>query len=136
MLDNGTLEGFEDPNKNNKKDSGEKTLFKLYVDKKRDRIIATDTIQGRHRDHSLSSGLGGLMIGYMLGNMLNRQSSSGFDTRQFEQMKMSLPTPQASTQKKSMATGKAADEKTAGAVKKKSGGSKGFKPGRIGRRRR
>jgi hypothetical protein len=129
MLDNGTVEGFEDPNKNMKKDSGEKVLFKIHIDKKRNRLIASDTIQGRHRDHSLGPGLG-LMMGYMLGKMLNRQSSSGFDTGQFEQMKMSPPA-----QQRSVATGKSPEGKSVSGAKKRSGGSRGFSPKPTGSRR-
>lgn len=128
MLDNGAVEGFEDPNKNMKKDPGEKRLFKIYVDKKRDRLIASDTIQGHHRDHSLGAGLGGLMMGYMMGKMLNRQSSSGFDTRQFEQMKMSPPASATTPQGRSVATGKSVEEKSVTGAKKSSGGSRGFSP--------
>ncbi len=135
MLPDGAIEGFEDPNTNMKKDAGEKSLFKIHVDQKRNRVIASDTVHGQHRDHSLASGVGGLMMGYMLGRMLTRQSASGFDTRQFEQMKMSPPASQTPAQRKSIATGKSAEDGSG--VKKPSGGSRGFTPkSRGGRSRR
>jgi hypothetical protein len=135
MLDNGSVEGFDDPNENMKRDGGEKVIFKIHIDKQRDRVIASDPNHGYHRDHSLSTGLGGLMMGYMIGRMLNRQSSSGFDTRQFEQMKMSPPAPQTPAPQKSVATGKPMEEKSAVGAKKPTGGSKGFAPKSKGGRR-
>jgi len=118
-----------------KRDGGEKVIFKIHIDKQRDRVIASDPNHGYHRDHSLSTGLGGLMMGYMIGRMLNRQSSSGFDTRQFEQMKMSPPAPQTPAPQKSVATGKPMEEKSAVGAKKPTGGSKGFAPKSKGGRR-
>jgi len=135
MLDNGAVEGFEDFNENMKRDGSEKVIFKIHIDKQRDRVIASDPIQGYHRDHSLGAGFGGLMMGYMIGRMLNRQSATGFDTRQFEQMKMSPPSSQAPAQQKSVATGKTPEEKSAVGTKKPSGGSRGFAPKTKSRRR-
>ncbi|MBM4328377.1 MAG: hypothetical protein FJ118_14580 [Deltaproteobacteria bacterium] len=135
MLDNGAVEGFDDPNENMKRDGSEKVIFRIHIDKQRDRVIASDPNQGYHRDHSLSTGLGGLMMGYMIGRMLNRQSASGFDTRQFEQMKASPPASQAPAPQKSVATGKTSEEKSAVGTKKPTGGSRGFAPKSKGSRR-
>ena len=52
------------------------------------------------------------MMGYMMGKMLNRQSSSGFDARKFEQMKMSPPASQTPPKGRSTATGNPSGERS------------------------
>jgi hypothetical protein len=88
MLGDGAVEGFRDLNNNRSKDGGEATLFKIELDKERNRLIATDTQNNHHRSSGYHMG-GGFFTGYLLGSMLGRQHYSGVQPNRFSNMKMS-----------------------------------------------
>jgi hypothetical protein len=128
MLTNGTIVGFEDPNKNNIKEGGEKELFKVQVDGSKQRLVASDPQNTYHRDHGFGGmGMGsGLIMGYLLGNILNRHSAAGLSPNRFDNVKMSPPAqPRASTSPARTRTGDSGTTRPRG-------GSKGFS--RKGRR--
>ena len=83
----GSISGFVDPNRNMNQDAGEKQLFKVELDAERNRLIATDTQNGYHRDHGFS--MSGLMVGMLIGHMLSGQRSAGITGSRFSNMKMS-----------------------------------------------
>jgi hypothetical protein len=90
MLDDGTLQGFSDPNRNNMKDGpNEKEIFRIQLDEKRGRVIASDPVNHFDRDRQYGFSAGGFVSGYLLGSMLGRQQASGVDTSKFASMKMS-----------------------------------------------
>ena len=72
----GALEGFKDPNKNMKKESGETTYFTIEIDKERKRLIASNTVAGdTYRRDRAYRPRGGMLSGFILGSMLFRQNS-------------------------------------------------------------
>ena len=90
----GSIEGFTDKNKNMKRDSGDKKLFKIEIDTQKKRLIASDE-HGYRRDHGYRrSGFsgGGFFMGYMFGSMMSRQGSHYSGSRRrpnYGSMKMS-----------------------------------------------
>ncbi len=74
LQQDGSLLGFQDMNVNRTLDGDDSRLFTVEVDGERGRLIATD-VNNMVRDHSF--GAGGLMAGYLLGSLLNRQSAAG-----------------------------------------------------------
>ncbi len=72
-----SLLAFEDANKNNIKDEGEKSLYLIEIDGEKSRIIAST--EGSVQDHSFSGT--GLLAGMLVGALLGRQLSSGADRR-------------------------------------------------------
>lgn len=72
----GAIEGFRDLNKNETKDSGESQLFWVEVDAERNRVVASQIIEGQayHRPYSTGGLATGLIGGYILGRMLGRQN--------------------------------------------------------------
>ncbi|MEW6348139.1 MAG: hypothetical protein AB1646_03700 [Thermodesulfobacteriota bacterium] len=128
MLQNGTVQGFEDPNKNNTKDgSDEKELFKVQFDDKQKRLVASDR-NGYHRDHSFGMGMGGFFMGYLLASMMNRHQAAGLNPNRFDNTKMSQPgyhkaaTTQARTPRTGGTSGKSGTARSRG-------GSGGFSRG-------
>lgn len=90
MAANGAIQGFVDKNKDGLKEgTGERELFKIQLDAERQRIIASDATNTYHRDHRYGFSPTGLIMGYLLGSMLNRQQASGFDASRLGQTKMS-----------------------------------------------
>ncbi|MCP4698140.1 MAG: hypothetical protein GY862_15000 [Gammaproteobacteria bacterium] len=88
LLKDGTIEGFVDPNKNSKKDSGEKQIFTVEIDAERNRLIATDTQNGYRRDNVLGGMATGLLAGALIGSMLSRQRGAGVSSSRYSNMKM------------------------------------------------
>ncbi len=132
MLQNGTVQGFEDRNKNNIKDgSDEKELFKVQIDEKQKRFVASDP-QGYHRDHGFGMGMGGFFMGYLMSSMLSRHHAAGLSPNRFDNTKMSQPgyhrtaATQARTAPK--AGGTSGTPGSSGAARSR-GGSGGFSRG-------
>jgi hypothetical protein len=88
VLDDGTIQGFADPNKNGVKDGSEKELFRVYLDEKRARLVASDTARGYNRERPCGFSASGLLTGYLIGSMLNRQRTSNFDTGKLASLPM------------------------------------------------
>jgi hypothetical protein len=89
VLNDGTILGFADPNGNNVKDANDRDLFKVMLDEKGGRLIASDGSNRYHRDQHYGFSPFGFFAGYLMGSMLSRQQVSGFDTRRFSSMQMS-----------------------------------------------
>ncbi len=71
----GSFVGFHDENSNQKMEAGEKAVFKLELDSKNNRLVASD--QDAVRDQPFSGMGTGFLAGMLLGNILNRQSATG-----------------------------------------------------------
>jgi len=83
MLPEGTIQGFVDLNNNGVKDgAAERELFKVQLDQQRNRILASDA-SNRYREHQYGFSPGGFFTGLLLGTMLNRQRTTGFDASKF-----------------------------------------------------
>jgi len=68
LLKDATFEGFNDPNRNNLKESSEKRLFKLEVDFDNKRLIASNN-SGSSMGMGLAAGfLGGMLMSRLMGN--------------------------------------------------------------------
>ncbi|MCO7224605.1 hypothetical protein [Pleionea sp. CnH1-48] len=76
--EDGAFVGFQDPNQNMVKDSGEEDLFTVEIDSEKNRLMATDAT-GAMRDHSFSGA--GLLAGFILGSMLSRQRAAGVNPK-------------------------------------------------------
>lgn len=80
MAADGTIIGFVDKNKDMKKlGADEKELFKIFLDAKNNRVVASQTVENQtyNRDRRYRYRPGGFFMGYMLGNMMSRRSSYG-----------------------------------------------------------
>lgn len=85
LLADGSFEGYKDSNGDNSKGIGESRIFTLEIDSENNRIICTD-----YTGQARSSGLGlGLLGGMLIGNLLNRQQSSGIRPGSFNNRKIS-----------------------------------------------
>jgi len=76
MHSDGSIRGFADRNKNGKRDSNEKELFKIEIDPENGRIVATQSVSGQtyRRDHHYSRHHYHNRWGYwMYGSMWGRQ---------------------------------------------------------------
>ncbi|MCH9808777.1 MAG: hypothetical protein K0U74_13700 [Alphaproteobacteria bacterium] len=69
-----TFLGFKDANKDNVKDAGESTLFKVEIDFEGKRLIASDGSGGGFTGMGLASGF---LLGALMGNLMNRQRAAG-----------------------------------------------------------
>ncbi len=87
VLADGSISGIVDDNQNMIRDNGEAQLFTVEIDAERNRLIATDTQNGYHRDLGFS--FTGLMAGMLIGHMLSRQRAAGVNTSKFRNMQMS-----------------------------------------------
>jgi len=76
MKQDGSILGYQDVNMNSTKDADEKDLFTVEIDSENNRLIATDTT-GTSRDHRFSGT--GLLAGFILGSLLNRQTAAGIN---------------------------------------------------------
>lgn len=85
----GSILGFTDTNKNMQLDDGggEKQLFRIEIDKSKNRLIAADLQRGYYRDTQFS-GMG-FLAGMLLGNMLSRQSAAGLSSSRYSNTQMS-----------------------------------------------
>jgi hypothetical protein len=83
----GSISGFIDPNQNMTMDGSEKQIFIVEIDSERNRLIATDTQHGYHRDHGFS--MAGLATGMLIGHLLSRQRAAGISSSRFSNMNMS-----------------------------------------------
>ena len=80
MHDSGSIHGFADKDGDNVKDTGEKELFKVDIDEKEQRLVATDNAN-HYRDHHYRGRSHGLFTGYMFGRMMSRGNSYYSGTR-------------------------------------------------------
>ena len=79
LLKDSSFEGFEDSNKDNVKDAGDKRLFTVEIDFDGKRLIATDT-----GGTSTGFGLGtGLLTGMLMGHLLSGQRAAGVQPGHF-----------------------------------------------------
>jgi len=101
----GSISGFIDPNKNMTMDAGEQKIFIVEIDSARNRLIATDTQRGYHRDSGFS--MAGLATGLLIGHLLSRQSAAGVNTNKFSNMKMSPQNYHAGAVQQAKASAKA-----------------------------
>lgn len=69
---------FEDTNDNQTMDEGENALFLVEIDGENSRVIASSN-SGAVNEHRFSGT--GLLAGYLIGSMLNRQRASGASSR-------------------------------------------------------
>jgi hypothetical protein len=83
----GSISGFNDPNQNMTMDGSERQIFIVEIDAERNRLIATDTQNGYHRDHGFS--MAGLAAGMLIGHLLSRQRAAGITGSRFSNMTMS-----------------------------------------------
>lgn len=74
MLKDTTFEGFKDGNKDNVKDAGEGTLFKVEIDFEGRRLIASDGSGGGFTGMGLASSF---LLGSLMGNLMGRQRAAG-----------------------------------------------------------
>lgn len=134
----GVLNGFADKNSNKKNDSNEKTYFTIQIDADKGRLIASDGTYNRDQEYSYRPGfgMGGFFMGYMLGNMLNRQNNfyrGNPDTKKpdFSKMKMNPPNYHAGAVKTAKERARAAKEsrKRSSSVRSKSS-SRSFSSGK------
>lgn len=72
MAPGGEIIGFKDPNLNNIQDAGETKEFTVTMDPNNQRLVASDN-NGHHRPYGFRPG--GFLTAYLIGSMLNRQSS-------------------------------------------------------------
>lgn len=101
----GSISGFMDPNKNMARDAGENQIFIVEIDSARNRLIATDTQHGYHRDAGFS--MAGLAAGMLIGHLLSRQRSAGVNTNKFSNMRMSPKNYHAGAVSQAKASAKA-----------------------------
>jgi hypothetical protein len=73
-LKDASLIAYADTNKDDKFDENEKALFLIEIDGQNSRVIATSGMGAVH-DRGFSGS--GMMTGFLIGNMLSRQSSAG-----------------------------------------------------------
>ena len=78
LKEDGSLLGYDNPNNNEIKDSGESELFTIEIDSEKNRLIATD-ISGTSRDHHFSGT--GLLAGLLIGHLLSRQRAAGVNPK-------------------------------------------------------
>jgi len=69
-----SLLAYDDVNKNNTMEEGEDALFLVEIDGERSRVIASSR-SGAVNDHHFSGT--GLLAGYLIGSMMNRQRMAG-----------------------------------------------------------
>lgn len=96
FMANGSIEGFTDKNKNMKMEraQGDKRIFKIQLDQKGKRLIASDE-HGYHRDHRYRYRPSGFFMGYMFGRMFSGHRSYYTGSRRppnYSQMRMSPKT--------------------------------------------
>lgn len=85
ILPNGAVQGFIDVNRNKRKDGDDEVeVFLIQLDRDRGRLIASDTRNQIHRALDYGYVPRGLFTAYLLGSMLNRQRTTGFDETEFE----------------------------------------------------
>lgn len=124
VAQSGTIEGFQDLNKDNQRAAGELTLFTIDVDQERGRVIASDTA-GHNRDHQYRPRFG-MFTGYMLGSMMGRSNNYYSGARaslkpDFSSKQMSPKSYHASAVSKARTSARAARSRS---------GSKGFSFGK------
>lgn len=73
-LKDSSLLAFGDKNKDQKYDKTEDVLFQIEIDGQNSRVIATSGV-GAVSDRAFSGS--GMLTGYLIGSMLNRQSAAG-----------------------------------------------------------
>ncbi|MCK5726286.1 MAG: hypothetical protein KAH22_05635 [Thiotrichaceae bacterium] len=80
----GSFKGYHDANKNKAKDTGETDLFKIEIDGKNNRVLASNPQDTETESSSFSASgmMMGMMMGMLMGNLMNRQRSSGADPSQ------------------------------------------------------
>ena len=74
IKEDGSFLGFDDKNQDGAQDEGEAKLFTVEIDGENNRLIATD-INETIRDHGFSGT--GLLAGFLLGSLLNKQRAAG-----------------------------------------------------------
>ena len=135
MQPSGAIEGFIDKDKDMRKSgAAEKTLFTIQIDTEKNRLIATQTVEGStyHRDrHYHRSGFGfgggGFFMGYMLGSMMGRQRGFYGGRRPgFSSMRMNKPGYHRAAVTKARTSART----RAGRSSARSGGSRGFRGGK------
>jgi hypothetical protein len=85
ILPNGAVQGFSDVNRNKTKDGDDEgEIFLIQLDRDRGRLVASDNRNQIHRDLNYGDVPRGLFTAYLLGSMLNRQHTTGFDETEFE----------------------------------------------------
>lgn len=119
----GSFLGFTDKNSNNKKDSGEKDLFKVEVFADEGKLIASDLVHREYRRDRHFSGTG-FLAGYLVSRMMFGQRSAGITSSRFRNMSMSKPGYH-----KSAVSSKRAAAKSAKSARSSSG-SKSFRSGK------
>jgi hypothetical protein len=87
----GAVKGFDDQNRNKTKDAQEQELFKIIIDQRNKRLIASDfEAKGpHHRDYSYADFIPGSFSHTLLGTMLNDQMEKQVDTSRFAEIKIS-----------------------------------------------
>jgi hypothetical protein len=83
LAKDGSIKGYADENNNSTRDGGEEDLFKIQIDSEKQRIIASD--QQHTRDFGIS-GMG-LLAGFLMGSLLNRQRAAGVKPSSISQQK-------------------------------------------------
>jgi hypothetical protein len=135
MLTTGAVEGFVDKDKNMRKGGAEeKTLFTIQIDTQRNRLVASQTVEGStyQRDRPYHYRPGGFFMGYMLGNMMGRQNGyysgarSGLRPKFNE--RMSPKGYHSSALSKARSTARARTGGRTGGTR--TGGSRGFRGGK------
>lgn len=131
----GSIIGFTDENRNFTIDGPDKKLFVIQVDSKNNRLIATDTQNNYHRDHSYAlAGAGaGLFGAYLLGNMLGRQQMAGIPPSQLSSLKMAPANYHSSaveSARAKMAASKAGSSGSSSGSARSSSSSGGFHSGK------
>ncbi len=96
-----SFDGFKDDNKNNIKDSGEKTIFTVEIDSQNSRLIATD-----ETGTSTFRGAGtGFLAGALMGHLLGRQMAAGVRPGAFNNRRVSSPSSYQSARSASRSGG-------------------------------
>jgi len=109
LLRDGSVQGFVDTNRNRARDGqGEKELFRLVLDAKRGRLIASDLKNGYNREYRYGYAPSSFFSGYFLGAMLDRQENAGFDTTRLAAMKMAPASYHRAAQMKANRAARAA----------------------------
>jgi hypothetical protein len=87
----GAIKGFDDRNRNKTKDAQEQELFKIFIDQRNKRLIASDfeAKEPHHRDYSYADFIPGSFTHTLLGSMLNDQMEKQVDTSRFAEIKIS-----------------------------------------------
>jgi hypothetical protein len=87
----GSILGFTDKNKNMQLDygRGERRLFRVEIDKPKNRLIAADLQRGYYRDSGYHFSGTGLLAGMLIGHMLSRQSAAGLSSSRYTNSRMS-----------------------------------------------